>query len=111
MKKTIILCLLLLLAATSAQAVQVQNPAAGFFADWGNNTFQGVMIKIIHILLGLTGLISMLFLIIGGFQYITSGANADLAEQGKKTVRNAIIGLVIVILSYIIVVVVVNTLF
>ena len=55
---------------------------------------------IINTLLMVAGIIAVLFLIIGGFQYITSGGNDELAGQGKKTIQNAIIGIVIIILSY-----------
>ncbi len=64
----------------------------------------------IQILLGFAGIVAVLFLIIGGFQYVTSGANEELAETGKKTISNAIIGLVIILLSYVIVRVVITEL-
>lgn len=65
---------------------------------------------IIRVLLPIAGIIAVLFIIIGGFQYITSGANQELAETGKKTLRNAIIGLIVIILSYVMVSVIFNTL-
>jgi glucose uptake protein GlcU len=66
--------------------------------------------EIIGILLGIVGLISVLFIIIGGFRYITSAGNEEQAEAGKKTLQNAIIGLVVVILCYVIVNVIINML-
>jgi type IV secretory pathway VirB2 component (pilin) len=62
-------------------------------------------------LLPIAGIIAVLFIIIGGFQYILSGANEDLAKQGRTTLRNAVVGLIIILVSYVIVTVVVNTLF
>ncbi len=64
---------------------------------------------IIKILLVLSGIIAILFVIIGGYQYITSGGNAETATKGQRTVTNAVIGIVIIILSYVIVNAVVNT--
>lgn len=69
-----------------------------------------LVIRIINILLSVAGLIAVLFIIIGGFQYITSGGNEELAERGKKNLQNAIIGVVIIILSFVIVRVISNTL-
>jgi len=63
-----------------------------------------------NILLPIAGIVAVLFIIVGGFQYITSGANEEWAETGKKTLRNAVIGLVVIILSYIIVIVIANSL-
>jgi hypothetical protein len=62
-----------------------------------------LLLRIINILLAIVGLVAVLFLIIGGFRYITAGGNEETAEAGKKTIINAIIGIVIVILSFVIV--------
>lgn len=59
--------------------------------------------KIINWLLGIAFGIAVLFLIIGGFWYITSAGNEETAEKGKSTAINAIIGIIIIILSYVIV--------
>jgi hypothetical protein len=70
----------------------------------------GVVETITLLLLALAGILSVLFLIYGGMQYIFAGANEDLAKSGKSTIRNAVIGLIIVILSYTVVSVIFNTL-
>lgn len=72
--------------------------------------FEGLIVFIIQILLYLAGAIAVLFVIIGGFQYIMSAGNAETAAKGKKTVINAIIGIVLIILSYLIISVIVNEL-
>lgn len=74
-------------------------------------TPQTLMIKVIsQVILPIVGLIAVFFIIWGGFQYITSGMNEELAESGKKTLRNGVIGLVVIILSYVIVTVITNAL-
>ena len=45
----------------------------------------------------------LIVLIYGGFLYITSAGNADNATKGKTAIINAIIGIVIIVLSYVIV--------
>jgi len=118
-KFIIIICLLIinfgLVSLVSAQnpcgsqagAGVINNPCPGFFTDLGggNNTFAGIFRFIIEGLLALVGLISILFIIIGGYQYIVSRGDEEMAAAGKKTLSNAIIGLVIVIVSYTLVVV------
>ncbi len=85
----------------------VCNPAPKLFSTkfCGTDgcTFKEILNNIIDLMLGLSGTIAMLYIIIGGYQYITSAGNPALAEKGKKTLTNAIIGLVIIILSYVIV--------
>jgi len=51
----------------------------------------------------LAGLLSVVFIIIGGFSFILSGGAEDKIKQAVGTIRYAIIGLIITILSVIIV--------
>lgn len=68
------------------------------------------IIAIINVLLGLLLTISVLFIIIGGYQYVTSAGKEDQAKAGRRTVTYAVLGLAISILSYMIVRVVEGTL-
>ncbi|OGE74006.1 MAG: hypothetical protein A3I07_03760 [Candidatus Doudnabacteria bacterium RIFCSPLOWO2_02_FULL_42_9] len=74
------------------------------------STVSNALTEIIQTVLVVVGLIAVAFLIYGGFRYITSAGNEETAESAKKTIQNAIIGLVVIILSYIIVVVISNAL-
>ena len=48
------------------------------------------------------GLVAFAYLIIGGFKYLTSSGDEDAMEMAKKTITYAVIGLLIVILSWLI---------
>ena len=65
---------------------------------------------VIDIVLGLAATVAVVFIIIGGSMYLTSAGNEERAEKGKKALLNAILGLVIIILSFAIVRVVNNLL-
>ena len=107
------------IAAMFLSAVQVDNPAKNFFIDLTGkvkdvkdpNSFEGLGVFIIQGILAIVGVLALVFLVIGGVRYITAGDDSEAAEGGKKTVTNAIIGLVIVILSYVVIAVVVNALY
>lgn len=73
-------------------------------------TFSELALGVIQLLLFVSGSLAVLFLIIGGYFYITSGGNEEQAARGRKTITNAIIGLIIIILSYTIVNVIISTL-
>lgn len=75
-----------------------------------SETIGDLILGIIHLLLLVSGSLAVLFLIIGGYFYITSAGNEEQSIKGRKTITNAIIGLVIIILSYTIVNVIQNTL-
>lgn len=66
------------------------------------------IVRVINIALALAGLIAVFFLILGGFRYVTSLGNEEAAGQAKKIILNAIIGIVIIILSFVIVRVISN---
>ena len=69
----------------------------------------GLIYRIISLLLFVAGALAVLFVIIGGYQYITAAGNEEASEKGKKTLVNAIIGVVLIILAYVIINVIVNT--
>lgn len=65
---------------------------------------------ITNMALGFAGVIAVVFIIVGGYMYLTSAGNDEAAEKGRKVLTNAIIGLIIIILSATIIRIVVNTL-
>ncbi len=84
-------------------------PNSPFNGGLAKETTLGGLIKtVLTILLTLSGIIAVVFIIIGGFQYMTAGGNEEQAEKGRKALVNAIIGLVVVILAFTIVTVVTN---
>jgi hypothetical protein len=90
---------------------QVAAPSNFGLVDWsGGGGIPGLIANIVKVILGIAGTVAVLFIIIGGFQYILSGANEDLAKRGRTTVVNAVIGLIIIILSYTVIAVVSKTL-
>lgn len=50
--------------------------------------------------LGLLGLVAVIFIIIGGYMYMTAGGNEEKVDKAKQYIKNALIGLVIVLLSW-----------
>jgi type IV secretory pathway VirB2 component (pilin) len=63
---------------------------------------------IISILLGLSGIVAVIMIIIGGYQVMTARGNETQQTNGRKTLINALIGLAIVIVSYAVVQAVAN---
>ncbi len=59
--------------------------------------------SIINFFLGLLGLIAVAFLIYAGVLMVTAGGNEEQVGKAKKIITYAVIGIVIIILSYTIV--------
>lgn len=56
-----------------------------------------VVLNVINIIFQAIGYIAFIMILYGGFRLLTSSGNASGVEQGKKTITNAIIGLIIAI--------------
>jgi len=54
-----------------------------------------IALNIISIILALTAYVAFFFITYGGFQFLTGGSNAAQIEKARKTILNAVIGLVI----------------
>ena len=58
-----------------------------------------IALNIVEMILQLVGYISVGFIIYGGFKYMTSAGASDGIAKAKKTITNAIIGLLISIFA------------
>lgn len=64
--------------------------------------------KFFNVASSVAGIVAVLLIVIGGFQYMTAAGNEKQAESGKNTLIYSVIGLVIVIMAASIVNIVAN---
>ncbi len=62
-----------------------------------------IFVLIINWALGIAFLIAVIMLIYGGFRYILSAGNEEGAKTGRTAIFNSLIGIVIIVLSYVVV--------
>ena len=62
-----------------------------------------LFVTVINWALGIGALLAVIFLIYGGFRYILAGGNEESAKAGRTAIFNALIGLVIIVLSMLVV--------
>ena len=115
LKATVIIAALLftniaiLAAPNSVQAANVCNgnapasvkKAAG--CSGNKNELQKNITNILKAVIGAAGLVAVIFIVIGGVQYMTSAGDTSKVEKAKKTVLYALIGLIICALAFAIV--------
>lgn len=63
-------------------------------------TFPALVNNVITGILGVVGAISLVMMVIGGIVWMTSSGNADRIRRGRDTLLWAILGLVVIFLSY-----------
>jgi len=73
-------------------------------AYMGKDEITKLVGNIAKIALQLVSTVALLFLIVGGIQYITSAGNPDNTARAKQTLLYAILGLILAIASYAIIV-------
>ncbi len=92
-------------AAVKSQSLDFFNlfnfgkPKAGATAEGIFSTLIG---KIMGWVLVIVAVIAFIYLIINGIKYITAGGDAAKATEARNGIVNAIIGVVIVLLAYVI---------
>lgn len=84
-----------------ATAFSIEN--IGGSVGLGTSDLREVAINVIKWLLGILGLVAVSFLIYGGFLWLTAAGNEERIEKAKRVIVNAVIGLVIVLVSWAIV--------
>lgn len=74
-----------------------------------SSDLKNVVVNIISWVLGLLALVAVVFIIYGGFVWMTAAGNEERIEKAKKIISSAVTGLVIVLLAWAIVIFVAGT--
>ena len=64
------------------------------------SAFSRVVGNVITWVLAIVALIAFIYLIISGVNYITAGGDAEKATKARTGILNAIIGIIVVVISY-----------
>ena len=64
---------------------------------------EGIIAKILGLVMPIVGVLLLVTLIAGGFQYITSGGEVEQAQKAKKTLTYAFFGLIVVLGAWLII--------
>lgn len=85
-------------------------PSAAFaseFGDFGRRTGLGgtedpdtILFNVISTVLGLLALLAVIMVIVGGFRWMLSMGNEERILKAKQTISGAIVGLIIVLISW-----------
>ncbi len=94
-----------------AASYQLKNPLENLVGKAeGTEAVSIVIGQIIKVILGLIGAIALLMFVYGGVMWLTSQGSEEKIEKGKKILIWAIVGLVVILTSYVAVSFVINAL-
>lgn len=92
-KRFVILSLFILLLPAISHAA-LENPLGSV------DSIPGLIGRLIKVLLGISGSVALLMFVWGGFQYLVSAGDPKKVEKGKETLKNAVLGIFIILFSY-----------
>lgn len=81
-----------------------------FVIDPSKSSIGEIIQAVIAWILVLAAAIAIVYLVYGGILYITAGPDAEKATKGRTAIVNAVIGIVIIALSFVILQLVANVL-
>ncbi len=112
-KKTILLSVVIAAATFFACALFFAHPVFAAQGDaiqnlnsvqkssgLGTKSLGSIIGTIIHIFLGLVGGIALIICIYGGFLWMTAGGSEEKVEKAKQVLRNGVIGLALILMSF-----------
>ncbi len=89
--------------AASSLLNATDNPDAVSTATGGASSLRQLVLTMVNYFLGFLGLVAVLMVIYGGVTYVTAAGKDDAVEKGKKIIMYALVGLIIVLLSFVVV--------
>lgn len=72
----------------------------GTIVGWGTQDLKTTIMNIVNIIMGFLGIVAILIILYGGFQWMTAGGNDDKVASAKHTITAGVVGLVVVIGAY-----------
>lgn len=69
----------------------------GYTTEDENTSLATILGTMVQALLGLVGILFLILTIWGGYQWMTAGGNEERVEKAKKTITQAVTGLVVVL--------------
>lgn len=73
----------------------IGNKCTPIFTPTDPGDYVRILLAIFEIILRVGGLVAVVFIMYGGFLYLTSGGEPDKTRNGRTTIINALVGLAI----------------
>ncbi|MFA5128278.1 MAG: pilin [Patescibacteria group bacterium] len=92
-------------SSTAVNTITANDLGLSYAADTGlaSTDIRSIIANIIRVALGLLGIVVLVLMIYAGFLWMTAAGNEEQIEKAKKILKNAVIGLAIILMAYAIV--------
>lgn len=99
----LLFCPVLVSAASTTPVVSLPSDQMKSFkgsAGFSETHAESIVATIIKTILGLLGILFVVLMIMGGFQWMTAGGNEESVKKAQGRIKNAVIGLIIIVMAY-----------
>lgn len=86
--------------STPAALAQINTTYTGISSSLGSNDPIEIVTSVINIVLSVLAIIAVIFILVGGFQWLTAAGNEEKVKSAQKTIVAAVIGLLIIMASW-----------
>jgi hypothetical protein len=69
-------------------------------AGFSSTQAESIVANVISVVLGLLGILFVVLMIFSGYQWMMAGGNEETVKTAQKRIKNAVIGLIIVVMAY-----------
>lgn len=85
-----------------AESVEFRETAEGFGATARSRPrpLQTVIFEVVQVFLGIIGTVLLVLILYAGYLWWSAGGNDEQVNKAKTTLRNAVIGIIIIFISY-----------
>lgn len=96
----------MLIGITPVRADESLFNTQNILTEVGDNTYAApkdikvIAVDVINLVLSFLALVIVILFLIAGFRWMTAGGNEDAVKKAKAQMKNAIIGLIIVVLAW-----------
>lgn len=100
------LCMIAVLALPMAASAALTESDLGLGVNYtgtiklGSKDVRETVASIINVALGLLGIVAVVIVLIGGFEWMTAGGNEEKTGEAKKRIIAGVIGLAIILSAY-----------
>lgn len=84
----------LIISEPSGAPIEIQGPLVGI------NKIADIINIVVKLLFPLAGILLFFFLVWGGYNFLVSGGDPEKVKAGKAKITSALIGFVLLVLSY-----------
>lgn len=97
-----VMAVLVLPVVASAQGISANDLGIqyGTYTGLGTKDVRQTIATIIRTAMGLLGIVAVVIILVGGFEWMTAGGNEDKTKEAKKRIMYGVIGLAIILSAY-----------